>query len=137
MRVPRLSSLALLASVSVLAAPAWVGQAWADTPMVVTWSTWLRAGPDKEAKVLNELQAGQTVMSLGCAGGWCQIVEVYAVGYVPERLLAANAPPPPVPVPGAPCFAGERFTHEGPLKLRICPAKAPNTPDYKGPIPTP
>ena len=126
----RVLPLALLAA--SLSAPA-----WASTPMVVTWSTWMHAGPDKEAKVINELQAGQPVTSLGCTNGWCQIVAVYAVGYVPERLLAANAPPPPVPVPGAPCFPAERFTHEGPLKLRICPAKAPNTPDYKGPIPTP
>ena len=130
LHIMRVSRLALLAA--LLATPA-----WADAPMVVTWSTWLQSAPDKDSDVISELQAGQPVVSLGCANGWCQVVAVYAVGYVPERLLASHAPPPPTPVAGAACIPAEQFTHEGPLKLRVCPATAPNTPDVPEPRPVP
>jgi uncharacterized protein YraI len=99
--------------------------AQAATPMVVTMTTWLHAGPGLDSTVLDEIGTGLTVDVLGCQGGWCQVNSDKALGYVQQVLLSSAAPQPPIWRPGPDCFPAQHFTAEGPLALTVCPSPAP------------
>ena len=106
------------------AAFVWAGAAQAATPMVVTYATWMRAGPSPWAKEIEELDAGWPVSVLGCSEGWCNVTSGRASGYVAAALLAAGGNAPTQPVPGAACLPGTHQTPERAILLKICPAEA-------------
>ena len=101
----------------------WVGAAQAATPMVVTYPTWLRAGPSPWAKELDELEGGWPVSVFSCSDGWCNVASDGATGYLPEALLATGRDTPTEPKPGAECLPATHQTPERAIPLKICPAQ--------------
>lgn len=99
-----------------MAGPARAEPAW------VTFSTWLRVAPGAGAKILSELDSGVRVEREACEGGWCRVVSDRAVGYLPATLLA-DAPRGQKVPEAAGCFPAQHFTMEGPIPLKVCPAK--------------
>lgn len=114
MRFSRLATALLLG---------WAGVAQAATPMVVTYPTWLRAGPSPWAKELDEVPGGWPVSVVACSDGWCRVESEGAAGYLPETLLAAGRNMPTEPVPGAECLPATHQTPERAIPLKICPAQ--------------
>ena len=109
-----LAALALLA----LAAPSPVDAA----PMVVTWTTWMRAAPSEAAPVLDEIGTGISIDVGTCQGGWCRVRYGTADGWVMQRYLAATLPRIAAPAKDAACFEADHFTPEGPTRQTLCPS---------------
>ena len=113
-------SLVLAGVVAGSAVLAGVTPAVAATPMVVSWTTWLQAGPGAQTRIIDEIPGGWRVDVISCADGWCRVVSDRAEGYMREALLAPGPAVVPTPVPGGPCFPGEHQTPEQALPLRFC-----------------
>ncbi len=83
------------------------GNAFA-APGTTVWSGFLRAGPSRHERILDEIQRGTVVEMLACQGGWCLIRTGRARGWVTEDVFT----PPRSPIGryasrqsnGADCF---------------------------------
>ncbi len=90
----------------------------AATPMVVSWTTWLRTGPGERARVIDEVPAGWPVEVAGCVEGWCRVTSGQASGYMRRDMLADALRP--MPRGSGDCVRAEHFIPEKPLPLRLC-----------------
>jgi uncharacterized protein YgiM (DUF1202 family) len=88
--------------------------------MVVSWSTWMRAGPSEESRAIDEIGTGTAVDVAGCRDGWCRVREDGADGYVQQRYLAASLQR--YERGAGPCFPAQYYTAENALPLTVCPA---------------
>jgi uncharacterized protein YgiM (DUF1202 family) len=77
----------------------------------VTWTTWLRAGPGRDYKVLGEIVGGDLVAVLGCDGDWCRVVSDGVPVYIRSSLITAATPPAAMP-PATACFDSRRAGYE-------------------------
>jgi uncharacterized protein YgiM (DUF1202 family) len=77
----------------------------------VTWTTWLRAGPGRDYKVLGEIVGGDQVAVLGCDGDWCRVVSDGVPVYIRSSLITPAAPAAAMP-PATACFDSRRAGYE-------------------------
>ena len=91
---------------AALALAGWCGPALAWTGEVAS-PTFYRSGPDKQYKVLEELERGVMLDVLSCQNDWCRVQNGRTVGFVEQSaLLAPGAMPvkPASPPASAACF---------------------------------
>ena len=108
---------------AVAAALAWCGPALA-WPGVVSWPTYYRTGPDRQYRVLNELERGVPVEVLSCANGWCQVQTSLTTGYVEESAISHPEqiqPKPAVQAEGDGCFDSHETGYGKGETWRYCP----------------
>jgi hypothetical protein len=119
-----ISGLTLLAT-AAMPRPATAG------PMVVAWTTWIRAAPSEQARAIDEIGTGTPVQIDTCQNGWCRIIEARTTGYIQQRTLA-TALQTLRPGTGE-CFQAQYYTAENPLPITLCPAKlsSPSPPNRR------
>lgn len=108
--------------VAALALAGWCGPALAWTGEVA-WPTFYRSGPDKQYKVLEELDRGVMLDVLSCQDGWCQVQNGRTLGFVEQStLLAPGAVPlkPANPPASAACFESRSTSYDTGETFRYC-----------------
>jgi hypothetical protein len=89
--------------------------------MRLSWTSYLHAAPGTATPVIDEIDGGRIVESLGCASGWCKVLSGGAVGYLDQTVLQP-ATPEVAAAPQQPCFTAQRLTYGGDRTVIYCKA---------------
>ena len=104
----------------ILASLLVAGPAWAATPTVVAWSTYLRAGPGQSFAALSELEHDTRVQVGGCDAGWCRVTGPSLKGYVDRDALDLPRTLAPIPPARSDCVVAGQADNRGPIPTRFC-----------------
>lgn len=98
---------------------------FAATPeRAINLTTYLRDGPGIRYRAVDEAETGTLVSVIGCADGWCKVVEGGVSGYVAQSTLAN--PTQSAALKNPVCIVGPEASYHGSRDVRYCRSGASN-----------
>jgi hypothetical protein len=86
---------------------------------MIDLTTYLRDGPGLRYRAVDEAQMGTLVSVIGCADGWCNVIDGSVMGYVAQSTLV-----PPgeqaAQLKNPVCIVGPEASYHGSRDVRYC-----------------
>ena len=87
-------------------------------------TTYLRDGPGLRYRAVDEAQMGTSVSVIGCANGWCDVLDGNVSGYVAQSTLAISTNQTSRTQNHA-CVVGEQASYHGNREVLFCRSGIP------------
>jgi uncharacterized protein YraI len=93
---------------------------FAATPeRAINLTTYLRDGPGVRYRAVDEAETGTLVSVVGCADGWCNVVDGGVLGYVAQSTLSAPSDQS-APLKNPVCIVGPEASYHGSRDVLYC-----------------
>ena len=98
----------------------------ATSDRAINLTTYLRDGPGLRYRAVDEAQTGELVSVIGCADGWCNVLDGGVTGYVAQSTLVIPTGAP-TPLKNPVCNVSGESSYHGSSDVLFCRSGASPT----------